>query len=300
MMIGGAKITLARNEQNAGHSVCAFGSGYEVSTQKSLQQGETLERLSEHGNHSDTSPATSLVGPTTQQLSLPHTRPVSTNNAVASPLTNKPTRIADYSERQRIRVEPRVPTSFSGASIRRVQRQHGRSGSQLHASTTTKRKLGKIQREFWSVPVWHEHECFLCGLSRGMRSGGNASHRTRLTRYGQAPIPQSFARHKDDVPTQLQNSPFRERTPADPEATFLTTDTSFVENPPTSSKPSSKYSAPPSVMGSRQSMAPGRGAAARGRAGSGIGRGGVARGGAAARAGGGLGRGATRGRGNIR
>ena len=89
----------------------------------------------------------------------------------------------------------------------------------------------------------------------------------------------------------------------DSEATFLTTDTSFVENPPTSGKPASKYSAPPSAKSSRQSMAPGRGTTARGRASSGIGRGGSTRGGAATgsiRAGSGVGRGVARGRGVIR
>lgn len=120
----------------------------------------------------------------------------------------------------------------------------------------------------------------------------------------QAPIPQSFARHKDTT-SQLQDSPFRERSaPPDTEATFLTTDTSFVENPPTSGKPASKYSAPPSATSSRQTMAPGRGSStARGRAGSGIGRGGSTRGGTtgSSRAGSGVGRGGVpRGRGTTR
>ncbi|KAI7300125.1 hypothetical protein KC315_g17323, partial [Hortaea werneckii] len=92
--------------------------------------------------------------------------------------------------------------------------------------------------------------------------------------FPEAPIPQSFARHKDSsAPASSQNfpeSPFQPRTSAhggDADATFLTTDTSFVENPPTSSKPASKYSAPPSGAGGaseRRSTVAGR---ARGRAG---------------------------------
>ncbi|KAK5126466.1 hypothetical protein LTR85_010702 [Meristemomyces frigidus] len=127
--------------------------------------------------------------------------------------------------------------------------------------------------------------------------------------FPEAPIPQSFARHKDTAPSQLADSPFRDRTygirgmsgQGDVDATFLTTDTSFVENPPTSSKPPSKYSAPPSSAGTRQSMAPGRGTIARGRAGGAAGRG--ARGGTtgASRGGSGIGRGGVaRGRGSVR
>ncbi|KAI7192782.1 hypothetical protein KC352_g21318 [Hortaea werneckii] len=92
--------------------------------------------------------------------------------------------------------------------------------------------------------------------------------------FPEAPIPQSFARHKDSsAPASSQTfpeSPFQPRTSAhggDADATFLTTDTSFVENPPTSSKPASKYSAPPSGAGGaseRRSTVAGR---ARGRAG---------------------------------
>ena len=82
----------------------------------------------------------------------------------------------------------------------------------------------------------------------------------------------------------------------------MTTDTSFVENPPTSGKPASKFSAPPSATKSRQTMGSGRGGATRGRAGSGIARSGSTRGGAAGtgRAGSGVARGAGRGRGVTR
>lgn len=118
--------------------------------------------------------------------------------------------------------------------------------------------------------------------------------------FPEAPIPQSFTRHKDDMHNQLDNSPFPQRTaPPDVEATFLTNDTSFVENPPTSSKPSSKFSSvPPSTASTRQVMGAGRGSAGRGRAGaSGIARGNSLRGSrGTGRAGSGIARGTGRGR----
>ncbi|KAF2170700.1 hypothetical protein M409DRAFT_19514 [Zasmidium cellare ATCC 36951] len=120
--------------------------------------------------------------------------------------------------------------------------------------------------------------------------------------FPEAPIPQSFTRHTSSS-NHLENSPFPQRrnAPPDNEATFMTTDTSFVMNPPTSSKPSSKYSSvPPSTTNSRGGAASARGPAARGRAGgSGIARGTSTRGarGAAAGRGSGIARGVGRGRG---
>nr|POE48789.1 dash complex subunit dam1 [Quercus suber] len=94
--------------------------------------------------------------------------------------------------------------------------------------------------------------------------------------FPEAPIAQSFARHHG-VPSNAGESPFRDRAPPpDVEATFLTTDTSFVENPPTSTK-TAKFSAPPSASGMRQSMLPAR-SGMRGVRGSGLGRGSSSRG----------------------
>ncbi|KAK3115435.1 DASH complex subunit dam1 [Teratosphaeriaceae sp. CCFEE 6253] len=124
--------------------------------------------------------------------------------------------------------------------------------------------------------------------------------------FPEAPIPQSFARHKYEATTNpLGNAPSyssnRYDNPAPPQgdvdATFLTTDTSFVDNPPTSSKPASRYSAPTSAATSRQSMAPGRGGAARGRGATPAGRGASRGVGGPGRAGSGIGRGVARGRG---
>ncbi|KAH7395698.1 DASH complex subunit Dam1-domain-containing protein [Cadophora sp. MPI-SDFR-AT-0126] len=87
--------------------------------------------------------------------------------------------------------------------------------------------------------------------------------------FPEAPIPDSFhrAREQEDKLGRSTSSD-RFHGEIDGETTFLTTDTSFVENPPTSSKASSKFSnpAPASrIGGSRGGAAPsGRGGAARG------------------------------------
>ncbi|KAJ5662469.1 uncharacterized protein N7477_010085 [Penicillium maclennaniae] len=62
--------------------------------------------------------------------------------------------------------------------------------------------------------------------------------------FPEAPIADSFRRAKQaEAQKEAENEPPR---PDDGEMTFLTTDTSFVEHPPStvSSKPTSKYSAP--------------------------------------------------------
>jgi len=88
--------------------------------------------------------------------------------------------------------------------------------------------------------------------------------------FPEAPIPDSFrrAREQEEQMGRSTNSD-RFHGEIDGETTFLTTDTSFVENPPTSSKPTPKFSTP---APSRIAGAPGRGGAA-------AGRGGAARGG---------------------
>ncbi|KAJ9647093.1 DASH complex subunit dam1 [Coniosporium tulheliwenetii] len=89
--------------------------------------------------------------------------------------------------------------------------------------------------------------------------------------FPEAPIPESFKRaakyshplHDSRLPTASYQEP-------DPEATFLTTDTSFVENPP-SSKAATKFSTPaPSRIG-RGSGGVGGGGTSRGGAGGGRG-----------------------------
>ncbi|KAH9845197.1 DASH complex subunit DAM1 [Teratosphaeria destructans] len=122
--------------------------------------------------------------------------------------------------------------------------------------------------------------------------------------FPEAPIPQSFARKDTSGPSQMADSPFRTQVaPPDTDATFLTSDTSFVNDPPMSVK-ANKYSAPPSAAGSRQSTIPPRGlgtrgGTTRGRAGAAAARG--TRGGIGnGRAGSGVARGSGRGRGGVR
>lgn len=106
--------------------------------------------------------------------------------------------------------------------------------------------------------------------------------------FPEAPIPDSFrrAREQEDQLGRSTNSD-RFHGEIDGETTFLTTDTSFVENPPTSSKSAPKFATP--APASRI------GGAGRGAAGP-AGRGGAARGGLRGTRGSGLAR-AAKGRG---
>ncbi|KAK4957793.1 hypothetical protein LTR28_005631 [Elasticomyces elasticus] len=103
--------------------------------------------------------------------------------------------------------------------------------------------------------------------------------------FPEAPIPDSFKRTRAHQPVEAQHTR-SDRHPRDshntntindnndPEATFLTSDTSFIENPPTSSRPASRFTGPSAPI------PPGRMGSLRGGASSAAGRG--ARGGAAA------------------
>ncbi|KAI2602672.1 DASH complex subunit Dam1-domain-containing protein [Hypoxylon sp. NC1633] len=91
--------------------------------------------------------------------------------------------------------------------------------------------------------------------------------------FPEGPIAESFRRlmlNEEQPPTGRSRS--TERGEMDGETTFMTTDTSFVENPPTVSKPTPKKFATPDT---RQARVPGSsrgGAQSRGRAGTGRGR----------------------------
>ncbi|OAX84355.1 hypothetical protein ACJ72_01271 [Emergomyces africanus] len=68
--------------------------------------------------------------------------------------------------------------------------------------------------------------------------------------FPEAPIPDSFKRAKQAEDSMSANEPMT-TAEHDGETTFLTTDTSFLDNPPISTKASSKYSTPaPSTRGS--------------------------------------------------
>ena len=122
--------------------------------------------------------------------------------------------------------------------------------------------------------------------------------------FPEAPIAQSFARAREGQASPVK-TPGGGGSGVDAEATFLTNDTSFVENPPTSGRGASKFATPRAVR-ERQTIGPARGGVGRGRGvgASGIGRGVPStRGGAAAgasRGASGIGRGLPRGRGVVR
>lgn len=126
--------------------------------------------------------------------------------------------------------------------------------------------------------------------------------------FPEAPITQSFTRHKDRSGYGAggeQSSMFQSQaggtSAPDTEATFLTSDTSFVENPPPTTVKSSKFSSVPSSTATpRARSARGGVPIGRGRPGtgtSGIGRGGPSARGGAANTGSRIGRGVGRSRG---
>ncbi|KAI0542482.1 DASH complex subunit Dam1-domain-containing protein [Xylaria digitata] len=89
--------------------------------------------------------------------------------------------------------------------------------------------------------------------------------------FPEGPIAESFRRAKQNE-EQPVRSRSMERGEADGETTFMTTDMSFVENPPTASKPTPKKFAAPDTRQSRvpaasrgETQSRGRSAAGRGR-----------------------------------
>ncbi|KAM0550642.1 hypothetical protein ACHAPJ_008901 [Fusarium lateritium] len=87
--------------------------------------------------------------------------------------------------------------------------------------------------------------------------------------FPEGPVPESFRRDR----TRQEPAATPSRSEADTEMTFMTTDTSFVENPPTTTK-TSKFTTPePPSRQSRLPAAPGRGTSTRGRPTRGVGRG---------------------------
>jgi hypothetical protein len=195
-------------------------------------------------------------------------------------------------------------------SLRRAERQHGRPRSKLHAPTTSKRKPEPLQRVLRRLPLRTEHERVLRGLPRSMihleaQEQPRTQNHTNTTAL-QAPTPQSFARAKTFTSPNSKHHSDRhmptQHAPPDVDATFLTTDTSFVEHPPTTSKPPSRYSSVPSARtparGSTRGGAPAQ-SASRGARGSGIARGGMTGTGTARGTRGGVARGVGRGRGTT-
>ncbi|KAI0127959.1 DASH complex subunit Dam1 [Xylariales sp. AK1849] len=92
--------------------------------------------------------------------------------------------------------------------------------------------------------------------------------------FPEGPIPESFRRAKQNEEQTGPSGRSRstERGELDDETTFMTTNTSFVENPPTASRLTPKKFATPETRQSRLPSAP-RGGSQRGRAGTGRTRG---------------------------
>ncbi|KAF1808381.1 hypothetical protein P152DRAFT_366659, partial [Eremomyces bilateralis CBS 781.70] len=142
--------------------------------------------------------------------------------------------------------------------------------------------MGDLEANFMHLQIMHESlgrfsedfAAFLYGMNM------NAF----CVDYPEAPIPESFKRASQRQPQE--EGPMSREPDSDAEATFLTTDTSFVDNPPTSSKASSRFMTP----GPRRAGI-GRGGPTRG-----TGRGSAAARGPSTRASG-LARATTRGRG---
>ncbi|RSL59280.1 hypothetical protein CEP54_007358 [Fusarium duplospermum] len=86
--------------------------------------------------------------------------------------------------------------------------------------------------------------------------------------FPEGPVPESFRRDRtrQEPPTEAPSRP-----ETDTDMTFMTTDTSFVENPPTTTK-SSRFTTPEPRQ-SRLPSAPGRGTSSRGRSTRRVGRG---------------------------
>ncbi|KAJ5871289.1 uncharacterized protein N7529_003642 [Penicillium soppii] len=59
--------------------------------------------------------------------------------------------------------------------------------------------------------------------------------------FPEAPIGDSFRKAKQDEEDQKEVEPEQTRPTDDGEMTFMTTDTTFVENPPSTAKPTSRY-----------------------------------------------------------
>ncbi|KAK0649508.1 DASH complex subunit Dam1-domain-containing protein [Cercophora newfieldiana] len=72
--------------------------------------------------------------------------------------------------------------------------------------------------------------------------------------FPEGPIADSFRRMKQQEEQGGSSQPMKTPGELEGETTFMTTDTSFVENPPTSSKPTPKFQTP--TPGTRQSRVP--------------------------------------------
>ncbi|KAF1920406.1 DASH complex subunit Dam1-domain-containing protein [Ampelomyces quisqualis] len=200
------------------------------------------------------------------------------------------------------RSRPTTPLRPSSRSSLRDSVQRGRcaasSGNALEGLQDGFAELSDamadLEQNFMQLQLMHESLARFSESFAGFLYGMNMN--AFCVDFPEAPIAESFKRpqnHPDLGSANLNRS----QGPDDLEATFLTTDTSFVENPP-SSKASSKFQTPQTPAPASKTSGIGRGRGGIPRAGRGGGiptRGGATRG---SRGGSGIARGsAGRGRG---
>ncbi|KAF2008000.1 hypothetical protein P154DRAFT_550190 [Amniculicola lignicola CBS 123094] len=144
--------------------------------------------------------------------------------------------------------------------------------------------MADLEANFMHLQLMHESLARFSESFAGFLYGLNMN--AFCVDFLEAPIPDSFRRHTSAAPQDLASTLGLNRSQAhdnDPEATFLTTDTSFVDNPPSSKKTPQFVTPAPAVKPGRggggipragRGGIPTRGGATRGtRGGSGIGRG---------------------------
>ncbi|KAF2800771.1 hypothetical protein K505DRAFT_412682 [Melanomma pulvis-pyrius CBS 109.77] len=195
---------------------------------------------------------------------------------------------------------PLRPSSRSSLrdSASRARGPHGAEASPLESLEAPFAELSDamadLESNFMQLQLMHESLARFSESFAGFLYGLNMN--AFCVDFPETPIPESFRRPQNNPTNPDLSSLNRHRNSqgyeADVEATFLTTDTSFVDNPPSSK--ASKFSTPASGpapkssgipaqrrggiprAGGRGGGIPVRGGAARGaRGGSGIGRGGA-------------------------
>ncbi|KAK3079172.1 hypothetical protein LTS18_005564, partial [Coniosporium uncinatum] len=181
---------------------------------------------------------------------------------------------SDSAPRQRSTSRTRATPSRPTTPLRPVSRNSLRDSSRNDAPTPLESLepgfaelsdgMADLEANFMHLQLMHE------SLARFSESFASFLYGLNMNAFcvdfPDQPIPESFQRQRNghfeptnDFPRSLG---LDHRNP-DPEATFLTTDTSFVDNPPTSSKASSKFTTPaPASRIGRGGAANARGGAA--------------------------------------
>ncbi|KAF2846013.1 hypothetical protein T440DRAFT_406668 [Plenodomus tracheiphilus IPT5] len=146
------------------------------------------------------------------------------------------------------RSRPTTPLRASSRSSLRESSQRGRaastSGNALQGLQDGFAELSDamadLEQNFMQLQLMHESLARFSESFAGFLYGMNMN--AFCVDFPEAPIPESFKRPQNHP--DISNTHFsRSHGPDDVEATFLTTDTSFVDNPP-SSKMASKFQNP--------------------------------------------------------